>query len=181
MRDLPPPILEYLSTLIVDKHSLAYLQIDKGGCLSNWGGNLAAYGITGLRKGLPVGEQVVFLEGLLPLQDSPLSLPCVETGSGLFADIHIFSGEDGNWVLLLDVTPQELQHRFFQQKANDLSLRYEQQSKILKHYAHGAAHEPLLVSLFTALDIVLMEHQENGSFRLLGSPPEWFFCLYPDA
>src|SRR6267142_5699477 len=175
MRDLPPPVLEYLHALIVDNRSLAYLQIDKGGCLSNWGGNLAAYGMTGLRKGLPVREQVVFLEGLLPLQDSPLLLPCVETGSGLFADIHIFSGEDGNWVLLLDVTPEELQRRLFHQKANELSLRYEQQAKILEQYAHGAANEPLLVGLFATLNMVLMERQESGSFRLLGSLPEWFF------
>ena len=181
MRDLSPPILEYLRTLIVDNRLLAYLQIDKGGCLSNWGGNPAAYGMTGLRKGLPVGEQVIFLEGLLPLQDSPLLLPCVETGSGLFADIHIFSGEDGNWVLLLDATPEELQRRLFHQKANDLSLRYEQQSKILKQYTYGAAHEPLLVSLLTAFNMVLIERQEKGSFRLLGSLPEWFFRLYPDA
>jgi PAS domain S-box-containing protein len=181
MRDLPPPILEYLRTLIVDNRSLAYLQIDKGGCLSNWGGNLAAYGMTGLRKGLPVREQVVFLEGLLPLQDSPLLLPCVETGSGLFADIHIFSGADGNWVLILDATPEELQRRLFHQKANDLSLRYEQQAKILEQYAHGAANEPLLVGLFAMLNMILMERQEKGSFRLLGSLPEWFFRLYPDA
>jgi PAS domain S-box-containing protein len=26
-----------------------------------------------------------------------------------------------------------------------------------------------------------MERQEKGSFRLFGSPPEWFFRLYPDA
>src|SRR5919106_2957907 len=181
MRDLSPSVLEYLRTLLVDNRSLAYLQIDKGGCLSHWGGNLAAYGMTGLRKGLPVGEQVVFLEGLLPLQDSPLLLPCVETGSGLFADIHILSGEDGNWVLLLDATPEELQRRLFHQKANDLSLRYEQQSKILEQYAYGAAHEPLLSGLFTVLNMVLMERQEKGSFRLLGSLPEWFFRLYPDA
>ena len=181
MRDLPPTVLEYLHTLIVDNRSLAYLQIDKGGCLLNWEGNLAAYGMTGLRKGLPVREQVVFLEGLLPLQDSPLLLPCVETGSGLFADIHIFSGADGNWVLLLDVTPEELQRRLFHQKANDLSLRYEQQAKILEQYAHGAANEPLLVGLFATLNMVLMERQEKGSFRLLGSFPEWFFRLYPDA
>lgn len=181
MHDLPPPILEYLCTLIVDKRSLAYLQTNKGGCLSDWGGNLVAYGITGLRKGLPIGEQVIFLEGLLPLQDSPVLLPCVETSSGLFADIHILSGEDGNWVLLLDATPEELQRRLFHQKANDLSLRYEQQSKILEQYAYGAAHEPLLDSLFTVLNIVLLERQETGSFRLLGSLPEWFFHLYPDA
>ena len=54
MRDLSPSVLEYLRTLIVENRSLAYLQIDKGGCLSNWGGNLAAYGMTGLHKGLPV-------------------------------------------------------------------------------------------------------------------------------
>ncbi len=181
MRDLPPPVLEYLHALIVDDRSLAYLQIDKSGCLSDWGGNLAAYRITGLRKGLPIGEQVVFLEGLLPLQDSPMLLPCVETGSGLFADIHILSSEDGNWVLLLDVSAEELQRRLFQQKANDLSLRYEQQSKILEQYTHGAANEPLLVGLFAALNMILIERQEKGVFRLLGSLPEWFFRLYPDA
>ena len=189
MRDLPPPVLEYLRTLIVDNRSLAYLQIDKRGCLSNWGGNLAAYGMTGLRKGLPVGEQVVFLEGLFPLQDSPLLLPCVETGSGLFADIHILSGEDGNWVLLLDATPEEVQRRLFHQKANDLSLRYEQQSKLLEQYAYGAAHESLLIEAggttvacngsnltLTARRTVWMPDHHARNFEV-ETPPDFFACI----
>jgi hypothetical protein len=37
-----------------------------------------------------VKEQVVFLEGLLPLDDSPIFLPGIKTEDGLSADVHLF-------------------------------------------------------------------------------------------
>ncbi|MBD1934196.1 MULTISPECIES: hypothetical protein [Cyanophyceae] len=42
MLDLPYPILDYLYKLTIQNRSPAYLFVKKNGCLSNWGGNLAA-------------------------------------------------------------------------------------------------------------------------------------------
>ena len=89
MLDLPAVVLDYIHTLTVENRSPAYLLVEKDGCLSRWGGKLAAYGVTHLQKGDYVGQQVFFLEGLLPLDGSPMFLPCIKTKDGLCADVHL--------------------------------------------------------------------------------------------
>jgi len=104
--------------------------VGKDGRLINWGGNLSAYGIKSLKKGEPIWKQVFFLDGLLPLDDAPLFLECVKAGCGLSADIHIFPGDEGNWILFLDATLEETRRRLLQQKTNELSLLRRKLSKI---------------------------------------------------
>lgn len=131
MLDLPAPVLDYIHRLTVDNRSPAYLLVEKDGCLSRWGGKLAAYGVTNLQKGEHVGKQVVFLEGLFPLNGVSIFLPCIKMEDGLAADVHLIPGDEGDWVLLLDATLEEDQRSLIQQKVNDLSLLQEKQSKIL--------------------------------------------------
>lgn len=132
MLNLPSPVIDYILILTVENRSLGYLLVEKDGRLSNWGGKLAAYGITNLQKGEYVGEHVCFLEGLLPLDDFPMFLPCIKVADGLSADVHLFPGNEGDWVLLLDATLEENQRSLIQQKVNDLRLLLEKQSKILE-------------------------------------------------
>lgn len=130
-----------------------------GGCLCAWGGRLATYGITHPRKGRPVTGSIHFLEGLLPLDDSPLYLPCGETPSGAFADIHIFPGDERDWVLLLDATGDEVQRRLLQQKANEFSLLQERQAKRFGHDAGAdVAANPVQVA-HTALTNISLEEK----------------------
>lgn len=134
MRDLPTPVLDYIHTLTIKNYSPAYLLVKKDGCLSSWGGKLAKYGVTNLQIGEYVEEKVCFLQGLLPLDNSPVFLPCIRTEDGLYADIHIFSGDEGDWVLLLDATLEENQRHLIQQKGNDLSLLRQKQARMLNQY-----------------------------------------------
>ncbi|MBO3460204.1 hypothetical protein G7B40_023905 [Aetokthonos hydrillicola Thurmond2011] len=125
MVDFPTPVIEYVLTLIIENRSLAYFLVNKDGCLLTWGGKLAEYGVTNLRKGENALNQICFLEGLLPLDDFPLFLPCLQTELGRCADVHIFSTEEGDWVLLLDATLNKMQTSIIQQQANELSLLQE--------------------------------------------------------
>ena len=133
MLELPAPLLDYIHTITVENRSLAYLLVRKDGCLSKWGGNLSAYGFTDLQQGEYVGEQVFFLEGLLPLQSSPIFLSCIKTEYGVSADVHLFPSDEGDWVLLLDATLDELQRSLIQQ-GNDLSLIRQEHFRISKRY-----------------------------------------------
>ena len=92
---LPSPVVEYLGKFIAETSSPGYLLVDKHGRLQEWGGALAAYGLEDLRAGAPIQGQVDFLVGLLPGVDTPLYCPCVDMGSGLFTDIHVFPGYGG--------------------------------------------------------------------------------------
>lgn len=139
MAELPVPVLAYLNHLAAELRSPAYLLTDQEGLLRDWGGDIAAYGLANLRIGEPIGEQLFFLEGLLPLAGQPLILPCLQTESGRPTDLHLFPTPEGDCALLLDATTNEMQQRLMQQKGNELSLSYQrlvkeiQKKEILLH------------------------------------------------
>jgi hypothetical protein len=47
---------------------------------------------------------VFFLEGLLPLEETPFFVPSVELDCGRAADLHFHLDAGAVWVVLLDVT-----------------------------------------------------------------------------
>jgi hypothetical protein len=114
----------------VKNRSLAYLLLRKDGSLIDTGGALSAYGLEGIRTGEPLGKELFFLEGLLPIGEAPVFLPRVKTESGLSADIHIFSGDEGDWILLLDASLEEAHETLLQQSMNELNLLRRKLSKI---------------------------------------------------
>jgi signal transduction histidine kinase len=194
MPGLPAPVLDFLQAHLQETRSPAYLVVDKGGRLRDWGGKLSTYGITRLRKGAAVTRRVHCLEGLLPLDDSPMHFPCVETSSGTFADIHIFASDERDWVLLLDATADEVQRRLLQQKANDLSLLQEHQAKVfgqdvaaqlpldpVQSLHLAVTNVSLLAHLFAALEIVAMERLADQSFRFISAIPGWFKRFAPEV
>jgi class 3 adenylate cyclase len=130
--------------MTIKKRSPAYFLVEKDGRLIDCGGKLSAYGIEGLEKGVPIGSQVLFLDSLFPLDNDPLFLSCVKAESGLSADIHIFPGDKGDWILLLDARSEEIRRCLLQQKSNELSLLREKVSKILDLYVRkGFTEKPL--------------------------------------
>lgn len=139
MDQFPAPVLDYLNHLASEQREPAYLLVNDQEQLIAWGGRIDRYGISNLREGVPVGDQVFFLEGLFPLNNDKLILPCMQTDSGRPADIHLFSTRKGDCALLLDATMQEMQQRLMQQKGNELSLNYQrlvkeiQKKEILLH------------------------------------------------
>jgi hypothetical protein len=122
MLDIPTSVTGYILSFLREERSLAYLLISKDGFLSSWGGQLSNYGFQNLKQGEKVGKQVFFLEGLLPLEDTPIFFPCVKISSEICADIHLFPSEEGDWVLLLDATWDEMHIAIVQQQINHSNL-----------------------------------------------------------
>ncbi|WP_392530728.1 hypothetical protein [Nostoc sp. C117] len=131
MLDVPTSVITYLLNFLTAERSLAYLLVKKDGSLLDWGGKLAEYGITNLSKGENIKEQVFFLEGLLPLDDDSLFLPFIKTEYGSCVDVHIFTTNEGDWVLLLDSSCDENQIFATQQKANEFNLLQEKSNREL--------------------------------------------------
>jgi PAS domain S-box-containing protein len=123
MAELPIPVREFILELAEDSRSPAYLLVNAGAELSEWGGDLSSYGINGLQQNMDVGAHVPFLQGLLPLETRNLFLPHMSTGEGAYADVYLFSRESGTWVLLLDSSADASKRQRMQQKSNDLSLQ----------------------------------------------------------
>jgi hypothetical protein len=120
--DLPQPIRDFILALADDTLSPAYLLVKETN-LVEWGGDLESYGVTGLKRDLDVAEQISFLTGVLPLGESSVFLPRVQTKAGIYADIYLFSREFGTWVLLLDATADSATRRTMQQKLYDSRLQ----------------------------------------------------------
>ncbi|MDQ3585669.1 MAG: PAS domain S-box protein [Acidobacteriota bacterium] len=128
MSELPTAIRDFILTVTADTRLPAYLRVDGAGRLTDWGGEAETYGLVNLQKGVDVGEQVFFLAGLLPLENS-VFLPDVKTDSGMYADAYLFRdgdrkiGDETAWVLLLDATANASKRQRMQQRAYDLTFQ----------------------------------------------------------
>ena len=129
MPEMPPAVHAYLQTLVRHERAVAYLLADPRGRLVDAGGDLAAYGLDALPRGADLGEEVVFLAGLLPLEGTTLVLSSVSTDADRAADLHLFPGEGGDWVVLLDATAAARQQRVVQQRNLETGLQYERLTK----------------------------------------------------
>ena len=147
--DIPAIALNYLNRLIIESRSLAYLVVAKNGYLISCGGNLSTYKISNLQVGKLACKQIIWLEGLLPLDGAAVVLFSTHVEPEICADIHMFSGSENDWILLLDGTAERDRYQLMQQKGNDLNLLRNQQSKIIERYFGQEVKENLAQELLT--------------------------------
>ncbi|MDM0074751.1 SpoIIE family protein phosphatase [Variovorax sp. J2P1-59] len=131
MLDLPPRISDSLLMLLHAQRVLAHLVIDDAQNLVQAGGHLEHYGLDGLHSGGLASDQIPFLEGLLPLVETPFLIRSMEMPSGRVADVHFFADDGTVWVLLLDVTAEYEEARLVQQKAYDMTLLSQREARLI--------------------------------------------------
>lgn len=173
---LPEQLLAYTQIAFVDPRHPAYLLMNDQGALIEWGGELSHYSVSALTRNEPVSTQVQFLEGLLPAETIPLELPSVEVATDVYADIHILTGDRGDWILLLDATKTVHEKQQMQQKLNELSLRDSNSQEGKSSSAEIPWH-----ALFPTLNIAAMVRVAEHEFDLLSAPPSWLIKLWPEA
>jgi serine phosphatase RsbU (regulator of sigma subunit) len=128
MQGLPASLADRLQDLIVSERAVAYLQVDADLMLVDAGGNLRNYGLATLALNESVVEQAFFLEGLLPLVESPYCVPSMELPNGRVADLHFQLVGGAVFVLLIDVTADRDVVRRMQQKAYEMTLLQEKEA-----------------------------------------------------
>ncbi|MBO9650676.1 MAG: serine/threonine-protein phosphatase [Variovorax sp.] len=131
MLDLPTRVADSLLQLLEGQRVLAHLVIDEAQNLMQSGGHLAHYGLDGLQAGGPASDQLPFIEGLLPLVETPFLIRSLAMPSGRVADVHFFADDDRVWVLLLDVTAEWEEARLVQQKAYDMTLLSQREARLI--------------------------------------------------
>src|SRR5579864_8254940 len=101
MEGLPASVADRLQALTFGERAMAYLQVDTRLALVGAGGHLETYGLAALRLGEAAAEQVFFLEGLLPLVETPYFVPSVEMATGRVVDLHFLADADTDtvWVV----------------------------------------------------------------------------------
>ena len=130
MESVPASLAERLRELTYNERAVAYLQVDAALTLVGAGGHLDNYGLAAIRLGEPAVEQVFFLEGLLPLEETPYFVPSVELDRGRAADLHFYLDAGTVWVVLLDVTAYRDATRRLQQKAYEMTLLQEKEAQL---------------------------------------------------
>lgn len=128
MDNLPASVAARLHELAFDERAVAYLHIGDDLNLIAAGGHLEHYGFADLQPGAPASEHAFFLEGLLPLEESPYFVPEVELAGGRSADLHFHQDGDSVWLILLDATAERDAARRMQQKAYDMTLLQEREA-----------------------------------------------------
>jgi class 3 adenylate cyclase len=161
MDDLPARVAQRLQKVTFTERAVAYLRIDAALTLVGAGGHLDAYGLAALRVGEPATEQAWFLEGLLPVGETPYLVPSIELANGRAADLHFDRDEDGLWVVLLDVTGERNAVRRVQQKAYDMTLLQEREALLNRRLE--AANAALLATqrqLESSRGALLVAHEQ---------------------
>jgi len=144
MPDIPDRISEWLLLLVKSQRSIAHLLINSELVLIQAGGELEYYGLGDLEHGDSASDQLPFLEGLLPLAETPFLLESVGMPGGSVADVHLFADEDRTWVVLLDVTAEHDHARKMQQKAYDMTLLSQREARLIAKLE--AAHKELTLA-----------------------------------
>ena len=126
MRDLPIPIREFILALTDEILSPGYMLVKENDTLAYWGGDVDSYGLRDLTEGMRLAEQIPFLTGLLPLESNSLFLPKVQTTTDVYADVYLFSRDEGTWILLLDATSDSVRRQTMQQKLYNSRLQASQ-------------------------------------------------------
>jgi serine phosphatase RsbU (regulator of sigma subunit) len=144
MLDLPPQISDWLLLLVKSQRFVAHMLVDGNHALAGAGGELEHYGLIGLQQGRPACEQLPFLEGLLPLPESPFLIRSLTMPSRRVADVHFFAEGDAVWIVLLDVTAEHDDAQKVQQKAYDMTLLSQREARLLAKLE--AAHKDLTLA-----------------------------------
>lgn len=178
MLNMPVRISEWLLLLVKSQRSIAYLLFDNELTLTNAGGELEYYGLEDIRHGHSVASQLPFLEGLLPLAESPFFLQSLGMPSGHVADVHLFSEEKLTWVVLLDVTSEHDTAQKIQQKAYDMTLLSQREARLIAKLE--AAHKDLTLAhaeLAESRDELLRMH--NRLKRELRDAESYVLAILP--
>jgi len=164
----PAFLREYVSERSLAPGKAAFAELDTSGSVEDFGGALELFGTTTLEKGVCVADRLPFMEGLLPLDKTPLVLERVATAANVHVDAHLVPCPNGCGLLLLDVTEEVGREAELFQRANELSLIKRGRATL----------GPDLRDLFRALDLLIVE-ELGDRFLAIGRLPEWAGCFVP--
>jgi hypothetical protein len=137
MNELAPEILPSLFSVMLNFRMPAFFWVHLDGYPVQRG-PLSFYGIEQPQRGVHIDQHIVFLQDIFPPgKTETLFLPCVETRTGIFAELYIFPATVGHWGVLLNVTQEAHSRHLLQQKANELKLSRTQQTT---HMIEGMSH-----------------------------------------
>ena len=100
----PAIVTNYLKTIEIPHRCYAYLKLDSQCCVVASGGKLHHCGIGTLDPAVRVDAQINMLLGLLPVTGDGLVINNVQPENDLYIDMHLFVGQEFQWVVFVNNT-----------------------------------------------------------------------------
>ena len=170
-------MLEKICLQVFKNRSLVYFITDNQGKILQWGGDPSGLNIIGPEKEDFISDRVLFMEGILPLEEPSMEFSCIQLSSDICVDALLFKMDEvGYGLIVWDATRKEQALAQIQQRQNEFSLSIEEQKKQMLSLADPGKNEKSRTSLeelFQALDFAVMEMNRQGHFVLIGTPPLW--------
>ncbi len=169
-------VLEKICSQVFRDCSLVYFITDNLGRLFHWGGNLSDFHMPIPEKESDISDVVLFMEGVLPLNEESMEFSCIKMPFNLCVDALLFEVDSGYGLLIWDATKKEEYLRQTQQKCNELSLLIKEQKNRMFHFPGERTrekNETFLEDLFQVLNFAVLEMNDQGNFALIGTPPQW--------
>ena len=176
MPDFTIIILEKICTQIFKDCALAYFITDRLGKIIEWGGNLSDLNISVPEKESHISDVILFMEGILPLQNQSMEFSCIKMPSKVCVDALLFKIDNSYGLILWDATKKEEYLIQIQQKCNELSLLTEKQRNRNTRPSDKNIQKKdkkVLENLFQALNFAVLKMNDQGHFVLIGTPPLW--------
>jgi PAS domain S-box-containing protein len=161
---LPPDVRDYLSTRLLNARDPAFARVDASGLLVEAQGAWASYGCEPLQLRRPAAEQIPALQGVWPLREQALLLPMVATGGGRYADVHVFAGADGTWVVFVDASEAAADRTRLQQAMNEAALLHEKEQSLLRQVRED---QDALEAILDAMRVMTAALDREGRVRYL--------------
>lgn len=169
LKEISPDIASYILHEIPPYIGLVLLHLDSESNVIQCFGPVEKYLDQRPDPGTSIDTATGLFVGMLPPLISPMVIPHVKVNDWCYVEIHfLMDTNHQQWILMLDQTKQvELIHPILQ-LYNEEKLNLQIDKKISS--AKGA------LSALSLLDYMSYE-RKNNLYRLLGSPPAWFWQL----
>jgi signal transduction histidine kinase len=177
---LPGPISDYFGQWLAQRRGFGYILVDPDGRVLSWGGNLQHLGVRPLREGQAVAEQLILMEGVLPLTEPAIQIPMVRLDEDHALDVHVFKIDEGYGLLLMDASMDAHKQGLFQQKANESALVMERRGS-LQEARPAPSDSGLFENFFLACNSAALQLGPDGRFSPIGRFPDWLHRFCPEA
>lgn len=165
MNQMPPEIFEFITARALTIANPAYIRVDYDDIIDSFGGNLADYGISGIKKGDKITDIHSLFEGYFPFTRHEAELPFIKFNNEVTANVFIFNKSNFNWILMLDSTQSEKSLKEFYQSRNDEKLFLDKEFLFSK--------DDSVFDILRFLDITVLERRSQDIFQAHGKAPRW--------
>ncbi len=176
MHDSASLILKKICLHVFRDCAPVYFITDHLGKILKCDGNFSDLNMSEPEKESHIADVLIFMEGLLPLEDQSMELSCIKMPSGACVDAFVFKINTGYGVIIWDAAKKDAFLTQTQQEYNELSLLIEKQKNRIINFSDKKFQKGNNIALedfCRALNLAVFKMNDKGHFVPMGKQPLW--------